>query len=92
MADIVNIADIVLEVSEDNEIELEVNDQEELDLMVDDVVPIQAPSDYNPLYNKPSVNDEILQGNKTFEQLGLKSMTNLEIKELFDKVFKEGGN
>lgn len=48
---------------------------------------------YPPLSEKPSINNVVLLGNKTFEELGVQTMTNLEIKEVFDKVFnKEGGN
>lgn len=47
--------------------------------------------DYNPLSNKPQINDVTLQGNKTFEDLGDHVMTNAEIKAIFDRIFK-GGN
>ena len=46
--------------------------------------------DYNDLNNKPSINEVVLKGNKTFEDLGDKTLTNFEIKEIFDRVF-EGG-
>lgn len=46
--------------------------------------------DYNNLYNKPSINEVELKGNKTFEELGDHLLTNLEIKEIFDRVFKGG--
>lgn len=46
---------------------------------------------YNALTNKPSINDVVLIGNKTFEDLGDMPLTNLEIKEMFDRIFgKEG--
>lgn len=46
---------------------------------------------YNALTNKPSINDVVLMGNKTFEDLGDMPLTNLEIKEMFDRIFgKEG--
>ena len=47
-------------------------------------------SDYNNLINKPSINEVELKGNKTLEDLGDKSLTNIEIKHIFDKVFKGG--
>lgn len=48
-------------------------------------------ADYSLLTNKPQINDVTLIGNKSFEELGIQTMTNLEIKEIFDRVFK-GGN
>lgn len=53
------------------------------------VIQIQT-DDYNNLYNKPSINEVELKGNKTFEELGDHLLTNLEIKEIFDRVFKGG--
>ena len=49
-------------------------------------------SNYPALTNKPQINNVELIGNKTFEELGIQTMTNLEIKEVFDKVFNKGGN
>lgn len=44
---------------------------------------------YNELYNKPSINEVVLEGNKTFEDLGDHLLTNIEIKRIYDRVFKE---
>ena len=44
--------------------------------------------DYNNLTNKPSINEVELQGNKTFEELGDHILTNIEIKNIFNRVFK----
>lgn len=44
---------------------------------------------YNDLYNKPSINEVELKGNKTFEDLGDHMLTNIEIKQIYDRVFKE---
>lgn len=49
-------------------------------------------TNYEMLSNKPSINEITLIGNKSFEDLGVNTMTNLEIKELFDRVFNKGGN
>ena len=49
-------------------------------------------TDYNKLSNKPSINEVELKGNKTFEDLGDKTLTNIEIKSIFDRVFRVGGN
>lgn len=46
--------------------------------------------DYNDLKNKPSINEVMLKGNKTFEELGDHTLTNIEIKSIFDRVFKGG--
>ena len=46
--------------------------------------------DYNDLVNKPSINEVELVGDKTFEDLGDRTLTNTEIKRIFDRVFKGG--
>ena len=43
--------------------------------------------DYNRLDNKPSINEVELVNDKSFEELGVRTMTNLEIKAIFDRVF-----
>lgn len=47
-------------------------------------------ADYNKLANKPRINDEEVVGNKTFEDYGEHILTNIEIKQIFDNVFKRG--
>ena len=47
--------------------------------------------DYEKLANKPSYNGVVWEGNKTFEDVGDYNLSNLEIKALFDRVFR-GGN
>lgn len=42
--------------------------------------------DYDVLQNKPSINDIVLKGNKTFEDLGDHILTNTEIMELYRRV------
>lgn len=42
---------------------------------------------YNNLRNKPSIEDVELIGNKTFEELGLAEIDNLEIDKLFKQYF-----
>ena len=49
---------------------------------------IVSTDDYEKLYNKPSINEVELVGNKSFEELGDHLLTNIEIKKIFDKVFK----
>lgn len=38
--------------------------------------------DYEPLTSKPSIEEVTLSGNKTFRELGLRRMTNLEIEAI----------
>lgn len=42
---------------------------------------------YNDLVDKPSINEVILQGDKSFEELGLAGLTSQEI----DKIIDENG-
>lgn len=42
----------------------------------------QSASDYEPLINKPSIEGVTLVGNKKFTELGLRSLTNLEIETI----------
>ena len=42
--------------------------------------------DYENLKNKPSINDVMLSGNKTFEELGDHILTNSEILNLYKTV------
>ena len=39
-------------------------------------------TDYNLLHNKPQIEGVTLEGNKTFEELTLASLTNAEIEQL----------
>lgn len=39
-------------------------------------------TDYNELTNKPSIESVILTGNKTFEDLGLENISNIELEEI----------
>lgn len=50
-----------------------------------------TPGDYEKLAHKPSINEVELNGNKTFDDLGDHTLSNIEIKAIFDRVFK-GGN
>lgn len=43
--------------------------------------------DYNTLKNKPKIEGVELKDNKTFEELGLLEVSNIELKEIFDKIF-----
>lgn len=43
---------------------------------------IATSNDYNLLYNKPQIEGVTLEGNKSFEELTLVSLTNAEIEQL----------
>lgn len=43
---------------------------------------ISYSQDYNDLYNKPQINEIELVGNKTFDELGMSAMSNLDIWEI----------
>lgn len=45
---------------------------------------------YAPLPDKPSINGEVLLGDKPVESFGITNLTNTQIKAIFDRVFKKG--
>ena len=53
-------------------------------------LPDGGEKNYDRLSNKPRINGEDLIGDKSFEALGVVTMTNMEIKSIFDSVFKGG--
>lgn len=44
-------------------------------------------NDYEQLLNIPSIESVQLKGNKTFEELGMSEVSNVEIDELFKRIF-----
>lgn len=90
--DIVSPADIDGEVGSD-EVE---GDVEALPYEVDPTVPSWAKQENKPDYvyqeigDKPSVNGVMLYQDKSIEDLGVKTMTNQEILDIFNRVI--GGN
>ena len=67
------------------EISFSIEREQEISFSVGDR--IVETGDYDKLIHKPSINEVILQGNKTFEDLGDHNLTNVEIKAIFDRVF-----
>lgn len=65
-------------------------DAETIDARFGEVQKVST-TNYNDLYNKPLINGKVLVGDKSFEELGDHILSNVEIKALFDRVFK-GGN
>lgn len=47
-------------------------------------------SDYNDLLNLPSIEGNVLKGDKTFIQLGLNEITPQEIDDMFDELIYGG--
>ena len=43
-------------------------------------------NDYNKLKNKPSINGISLENNKSFEDLGCDSVTNTELKSIYESI------
>lgn len=74
---------------DDDKVNAKFNDDSQINAKFSDVIVVET-GDYEKLINHPQINDEEVVGNKTFEQYGLRSITNLEIKEIFDRVFKGG--
>ena len=44
-------------------------------------------TNYERLTHKPSINETELRGNKSFEDLGLKDLSNIEIASIVNRVF-----
>lgn len=55
---------------------------------------VTGTTNYEDLENKPSINGEILMGDKSFEDLGELTLTNTELKDIIDAQFNLifGGN
>lgn len=65
--------ELIIELEEENiEIELEGNE----------IIKTEATSDYRKLINKPKIEGVELQGDKTFEDLGMNTLTNFELEKL----------
>lgn len=70
--------DFDLEILE-NEIEIEFEE---------DIVGSGGTNDYEELKNKPKINEVELEGNKSFEELGITPLTNMEILAIITKASK----
>ena len=53
-------------------------------------LPDGGEKNYERLSNKPHINGVELIGDKSIEALGVETLTNMEIKTIFDNVFKGG--
>lgn len=45
-------------------------------------------SDYEKMYNLPSIENVTLKGNKTLDEFGLDEVSNIEIDNMFKNIFK----
>lgn len=72
--------DISFNVSETNNIPLQLSEVPNLNLQVGETINIvDGTNNYNSLKNKPQINSVELQGNKTFDDLGMSALTNIDI-------------
>ena len=49
-------------------------------------VNVVPPTSYNDFDDKPSINEVELIGNKSFEDLGAESLTNIEIENIINSI------
>lgn len=73
---------ISLQIHEPDSLELDVNELNSLELDVNEQISMYGNSDYEKLRNLPQINTVELRGNKTFDDLGMSALTNMEIYEL----------
>lgn len=67
-----------------NEFEIDMdNSVQEIELQEENIINIGT-KNYKELYNKPSIEGVTLINDKSFEDLGAKSLTNLEIEKLIN--------
>lgn len=62
------------------------DNSEQLVTVAEETVSGGGTKDYNKLKNHPRINDIELIGNRTFEDLGADSLTNLEIDAIINSV------
>ena len=62
--------------------ELDMEDREPLEAAADSAVRVLGNGDYQALKNRPSIEGNLLEGDKTFYQLGLLDITDAEIDEI----------
>ena len=62
------------------------DNSEQLVTVAEETVSVGGTKDYNRLNNKPQINDVELIGNKSFEDLGVESLTNIEIENIINSI------
>ena len=78
--------DIYIEIGSKPKVNLTMNQKSQINIDIDKTKGVVPP--YDVLPNKPQINDVTVVGNKTFEEYGLFSLSNQEILETFNKIFK----
>lgn len=68
-------------------LEVDVN-QVAVDLEVSGSVNPVISADYEQLENKPQINGVELNGNKTFEELGEQTITNVELQDIINTQYQ----
>lgn len=62
------------------------DNSEQLVTVAEETVSVGCTKDYNKLDNKPQINDVELIGNKSFEDLGAESLTNIDIENIINSI------
>lgn len=60
--------------------------QNNMNIDMNNIQKVPTGNNYNELVNKPQINSVELVGNKSFEDLEIQSLTNLEIENLINSV------
>lgn len=64
------------------DVNFDLSDDPMLNLDVNESVTVGS-SDYNKLKNKPRINSVELVGDKSFDDLGMNTISNIELEEIF---------
>ena len=62
--------------------ELDMEERDSLETELETTLRVLGTGDYQALNNRPSIEGNLLEGDKTFYQLGLLDITNAEIDEI----------
>lgn len=54
--------------------------------VLEEAISVSPVKSYNELEDKPQINDVELVGNKSFEDLGAESLTNIDIENIINSV------
>lgn len=73
--------DLTLEFQTDNTFGISMDGDETLGVTVDPRAPT-IDNDYNALRNKPQIEGNELIGNKTYEELNMHRLTNIELEQI----------
>lgn len=80
---------IIDDLEEDlDEIELENTESDDIELEDEKIINLGT-KNYKELDNKPKIQGNILEEDKSFEELGLLEMSNDELSQIFDIYFND---